>query len=62
MSDGGGEGVGGVIWLGFLFEIKMKFYHLLHLGFIGGAVAGESLFNFVRGIFVNWELMLFGDE
>ena len=40
----------------------MKADHFFHLGLASGAVAGEGLFDFVWSVFVNFEVILFGDE
>jgi len=54
MSDGGGESVGGIVWLRFLFESEMKTDHFFHLRFASGAVAGKSFFDFIWSVFVNF--------
>lgn len=40
----------------------MDAYHFLHLGFGGGAVAGEGFLDFVRGILEDGNAVLGGDE
>ena len=40
----------------------MDAYHFLHLGFGGGAVAGEGFLDFVWGVFENWNVVLSSDE
>lgn len=54
MSNGGGESIGSIVWLGFLLESEMKANHLFHLGLAGGAVASQSLFDFVWSVFVDF--------
>ena len=62
MSDGGGESIGSIVWLGFLLESEVKTDHFFHLGLAGGAVAGQSLFDFVWSVFVDFQVILFGDK
>ena len=62
MDDGDGEGVGSVVGLGDGGEIKMEFDHSLDLRLVGLAVAADGLFDLVRGVFVDGEVVLFGDQ
>lgn len=62
MSDGGGESVGGVIWFWFFLETEVKTNHFLHLWFAGGTVSGEGFLDFVWRVFVDFEMILFGNE
>ena len=55
-SDGGGESVGGVVWLGLDFKSEMDANHLFHLGLVGGAIAGKSLLDLIWGIFVDGDV------
>lgn len=61
-SDGGGEGVGGVVRLRLFLEAEVDADHLLDLRFGGGAVAGEGFFDFVRGVFADFSAVLLSDE
>ena len=54
MSNGSGEGIGSIVWLGFLLESEVETDHFFHLRFAGSAVAGQSLFDFVWGVFVDF--------
>ena len=62
MSNGGGEGVGGVVGTWFFGEVKMNANHFLHLRFTGGTIAGQNFFDFVWGVFKNRDFKLSGNE
>lgn len=62
MGNGGGECIGGVIWLWLFLEAEVEAHHFLHLGFAGGAVAGKRFLDFVWGVFVDFEVILLGDK
>ena len=62
VDDGDGEGVGSIVGLGDGGEIKMEFDHSLDLRLVGLAVAADGLFDLVRGVFVDGEVVLFGNQ
>ncbi len=54
MDNGNRESVGSVIGLRDGFESEMEADHLLDLGFMGVAVATNSVLDLIRGVFKNW--------
>ena len=62
MDNGDRESVGSVIGLRDGFESEMEADHLLDLGFMSVAVATNSVFDLIRGVFKNWKIALFGDQ
>ena len=62
MDNGNGEGVGGVVGLGDGGESEMELDHGLDLGFVGLAVAADGFFDLVGSVFVDGEVVLFGDQ
>ena len=51
MAEGNSQGIGGVVLLGFILDLKDGLQHARNL-FLGGvAVSGDRLFYFFRGIF-----------
>ena len=62
MSDGSSESVGGVVGFWHRLETELDADHFLHLFLPGGAIAGQGLFDFIGGVFIDGEVFLFGDE
>ena len=62
VDNGDGKGVGGVVGLGDGGESEMELDHGLDLGFVGLAVAADGFFDLVGSIFVDGEVVLFGDQ
>ena len=55
VTEGDGDGVGGVVWLGDLGKTKETLHHQLYLGFISSAIACQGLLDLKRSVFIDEE-------
>ena len=62
VDNGSSESIGGVVRLRNLSEMEMKADHFLDLRLVGLAVAADSLFDLVWGVFEDGQVVLFSDE
>jgi len=53
VADGNCQGIGGIIRFGCFSQRQYRFYHILDLRFLSGAVADNRLFYLQRRIFTD---------
>ena len=58
MTDGAGQGIGGVVWVWVVIELRERAHHVGNLPFICSARAHHGLFDLHGRVFANLECAL----